>query len=197
MTIFTRRFLQTIMQSMSPTLPPLLIFPRSFQVNQYICSSCIQSPQRLWKPRRAVSTAAQILKDEDPKPQDFTPKPLARPLGVLYPPQPGENSGIDPRPWRQRRDDLFDYNKHLVRRKELYNPPPFLSNPSKYLSSPSISSITIYPSQSSSPNKSNLSTNKTPPQNQTSRQTLLPRLVPHPIPQRQILPLPRPHLPRR
>ncbi|KAI4106520.1 MAG: hypothetical protein LQ339_002980 [Xanthoria mediterranea] len=104
---------------MSPSHHPLLILPRSFQVNQYICSSCIQSPPRLWKPRRAVSTAAQILKDEDPKPQDFTPKPLSRPLGVLSPPQPGENSGIDPRPWRQRRDDLFDYNKHLVRRKEL------------------------------------------------------------------------------
>ncbi|KAI4274591.1 MAG: hypothetical protein L6R38_006062 [Xanthoria sp. 2 TBL-2021] len=104
---------------MSPSLQPLLIIPRSFQINQYICSSCIRCPQRQWKPRRAVSTAAQILKDEDPKPQDFTPKPLSRPIGVLYPPQPGENSGIDPRSWRERRDDLFDYNKHLVRRKEL------------------------------------------------------------------------------
>ncbi|KAL8756908.1 MAG: hypothetical protein Q9199_002593 [Rusavskia elegans] len=103
---------------MSPSLQPLILL-RFFQINQYICSSCIRSPQRQWKSRRAVSTAAQILKDEDPKPQDFTPKPLSRPIGVLYPPRPGENSGIDPRSWRERRDDLFDYNKHLVRRKEL------------------------------------------------------------------------------
>ncbi|KAL8849619.1 MAG: hypothetical protein Q9221_005386 [Calogaya cf. arnoldii] len=104
---------------MSSSLKPLLIFPRSFPVSRYICSSCIRSPQRQWKARRAVSTAAQILKNEDPKPKDFTPKPLSRPIGVLDPPKPGENSGIDPRPWRERRDDLFDYNKHLVRRKEL------------------------------------------------------------------------------
>lgn len=111
---------------MSPSLQPLIL-PRSFHINQYICSSCIRSPQRQWKFRRAVSTAAQILKDEDPKPQDFTPKPLSRPIGVLYPPRPGENSGIDPRSWRERRDDLFDYNKHLVRRKELYAPIPYVN----------------------------------------------------------------------
>ncbi|KAL8843452.1 MAG: hypothetical protein Q9176_002065 [Flavoplaca citrina] len=101
------------------SIQPLLILPHSFHLNQYICSSCIRAPQRQWRFRRTVSTAAQILKDEDPKPKDFTPKPLLRPIGVLYLPKPGENSGIDPRPWRQRRDDLFDYNKHLVRRKEL------------------------------------------------------------------------------
>ncbi|KAL8888477.1 MAG: hypothetical protein Q9205_003814 [Flavoplaca limonia] len=106
------------------SIQPLLILPHSFHLNQYICSSCIRAPQRQWRFRRTVSTAAQILKDEDPKPKDFTPKPLLRPIGVLYPPKPGENSGIDPRPWRQRRDDLFDYNKHLVRRKELYVHPP-------------------------------------------------------------------------
>ncbi|KAL9626456.1 MAG: hypothetical protein Q9204_007288 [Flavoplaca sp. TL-2023a] len=104
---------------MSSSIQPLLILPRSFHLNQYICSSCIRTPQRQWRVRRTISTAAQILNDEDPKPKDFTPKPLLRPIGVLYPPKPGENSGVDPRAWRQRRDDLFDYNKHLVRRKEL------------------------------------------------------------------------------
>ncbi|KAL8787134.1 MAG: hypothetical protein Q9213_002350, partial [Squamulea squamosa] len=100
-------------------LQKYFIVPRSIAPSRYICSSCIRSSQRAQTSHRAVSTAAQILKDEHPKPQDFTPKPLSRPIGVLYPPNPGENSGIDPRSWREKRDDLFDYNKHLVRRKEL------------------------------------------------------------------------------
>ncbi|KAL8926461.1 MAG: hypothetical protein Q9172_001764 [Xanthocarpia lactea] len=105
---------------MSSPFQTLLIFPRSFQVNRYVCSSCLRVAKRQPSSRRTIiTTAAQILKKEDPKPQDFTPKPLSRPIGTLYPPKPGENSGIDPRPWRERRDDLFDYNKHLVRRKEL------------------------------------------------------------------------------
>lgn len=51
---------------------------------------------------------------------EHTPRPLSRPLGQLQPPQPGENTGVDPRSWRERRDDFFNYEKHLVRRKQLY-----------------------------------------------------------------------------
>lgn len=106
---------------MSSPFQTLLIFPRSFQVNRYVCSSCLRVSQRQPSSRRTIfTTAAQILKDEDPKTKDSTPKPLSRPIGILYPPKPGENSGIDPRSWREKRDDLFDYSKHLVRRKELY-----------------------------------------------------------------------------
>ncbi|PQE11242.1 ATPase assembly factor ATP10 mitochondria protein [Rutstroemia sp. NJR-2017a BVV2] len=50
---------------------------------------------------------------------EFTPRPLDRAIGLPNPPRPGENTGIDPRTWRERRDDFVNYDKHLARRERL------------------------------------------------------------------------------
>lgn len=47
------------------------------------------------------------------------PRPLDRPLGTSIPPREGQNTGIDPRNLRQRRDDFVDYDRHIARRREL------------------------------------------------------------------------------
>lgn len=61
--------------------------------------------------------------------EQFTPKPLPRPIGLPRPPRSGENAGVDARSWKQRRDDFVDYDKHIVKRKILYVLPPITLQP--------------------------------------------------------------------
>lgn len=53
------------------------------------------------------------------QPEIVAPLLLDRPLGLSYPPLPGQNTGIDQRTLQQRRDDFVDREKHLARRNEL------------------------------------------------------------------------------
>ncbi|KAL2154034.1 hypothetical protein VTH82DRAFT_2710 [Thermothelomyces myriococcoides] len=50
---------------------------------------------------------------------EFTPTPLARPIGMNHPPSPGENTGIDKRTLKERHADFTNYEKHLKRREYL------------------------------------------------------------------------------
>ncbi|KAL2050958.1 hypothetical protein ABVK25_008704 [Lepraria finkii] len=96
------------------------IGPGKLLLSQWLCPACQSRLQ--WPYRQASSLSEPAKPSSEPKPQsdeDFTPKPLSRPLGQSKPPRPGENSGVDHRNWRQRRDDFFNYDKHLERRKEL------------------------------------------------------------------------------
>lgn len=67
----------------------------------------------------APSPLADAPRSYGKRVEEFTPTPLSRPIGLPYPPQPGQNTGIDFRTLKQRRDDFVNYDKHLERRRQL------------------------------------------------------------------------------
>ena len=52
--------------------------------------------------------------------EKFTPSPLARPLGLPHPPQPGQNSPVDRRTLAEKKADFGSYDKAMERRRVLF-----------------------------------------------------------------------------
>lgn len=139
----TRQFVSAKLQSLSMWKPSLLESSLLRLAGDGRCLSCqlrgagsVLVPRRLASneatPKQTSQTTSEPTKrDAQAKASttqesegeesggDFTPLPLDRPIGLEYPPREGQNTGIDTRTLRERRDDFVNYEKHLQRRKEL------------------------------------------------------------------------------
>ncbi|KAL3480225.1 ATP10 protein-domain-containing protein [Aspergillus californicus] len=64
-----------------------------------------------------ASYSSSPLETNEPDPEIIPI--LDRPIGSGIPPLEGQNTGVDSRSMRQRRDDFVNYERHIERRKEL------------------------------------------------------------------------------
>ncbi|EXJ85925.1 hypothetical protein A1O1_06294 [Capronia coronata CBS 617.96] len=64
-----------------------------------------------------LSAISRIPIPKGEKGEKFIPSVLARPLGLTYPPRPGQNSPIDRRTLQEKKADFTSYQKALERRR--------------------------------------------------------------------------------
>lgn len=67
-----------------------------------------------------VSAISRIPIPKGERDEKFVPSTLARPLGLSYPPRPGQNSPVETRTWAERRTEYVDEGNVLARRKILF-----------------------------------------------------------------------------
>jgi ATPase complex subunit ATP10 len=95
--------------------------PKDAEANQLSKSTTkTPAPGTPARPSVQFQQNQPIRQTPHPSDENFIPPTLDRPIGTAAPPEAGENTGIDSRSYRQRRDDFVDYDTHIKRRKELY-----------------------------------------------------------------------------
>ncbi|KAF2228745.1 mitochondrial ATPase complex subunit ATP10, partial [Viridothelium virens] len=78
------------------------------------------NPQALEYRTSDRNEKSETLEDVlNPKSDDHNPHLLGRPIGMPFPPSPGENSGKDTRPMRERFATTFNKEHNQQRRREL------------------------------------------------------------------------------
>ncbi|KMU87354.1 mitochondrial ATPase complex subunit ATP10 [Coccidioides immitis H538.4] len=76
-------------------------------------------PNGSWRKQASTKSPGISEASNSQKDDAIGPKPLNRPLGLPYPPQVGQNTGVDSRTLRQRKAEFMNHEKHMERRIQL------------------------------------------------------------------------------